>query len=135
MMFRLRARIAAEGLSQPAISAAVGMQLQDHTPRSVQPHRQADLFQHEFAVALTVGRGQALGAAGNLDGIGVNHADPLEKLPEPKFKPVIEEPDDGRIAVILFAWGIEVEHFFHGAPSYPTLSPPTPLHSNQCAIS
>src|SRR5438552_83915 len=115
MMFGFGASVAAKPAGQAAISAAIGVQHQDHTARSVQPDGFSDLLQHKFAVALMFRRCKALGASGNLDGVRIGDPDPLEILPEPQFEAVIEAPDNGRIAVVFFARRIEVEHFLHGA--------------------
>ena len=58
-------------------------------------------------------RSQALGAAGNFDGVGIRHADALEELATPQVESVIEAPKDGRVAMIVLARSLEVKHLFH----------------------
>jgi hypothetical protein len=61
----------------------------------VQPYRLADLFQNEFTIALALRRSQALCSTGNLDGVGVDHANTLEELRKTHFKAIIETPENG----------------------------------------
>jgi len=58
--------VAAESVSQSSIGAAVGVQHQDHALRSVQPDGCPNLIEHEFTVAVLLGRCQTLRPAGNL---------------------------------------------------------------------
>ena len=67
-----------------------------------------------FPVGFVFGRGQDLGAAGDLDGIRVGHADALQELAKPQLKAIVEAPQDGGIAVIFFARSVEVKYLFHG---------------------
>ena len=70
---------------ESSIGAAIGVHHQDHAPGSMQPYRLANLFQHKRAFALALRRGQALGAARDLDWIGIHHADAFEKLAKPQL--------------------------------------------------
>src|ERR1700722_7193521 len=106
-------RISAESSSQPAIGAAIGMHHQDHPSRAVQAHGFADLIEDELAIRLALRRNPDFGASGNLDGIGIHHANPLEKLAKSQLKAIVEAPEDGSIAMILFARSIEMEYLFH----------------------
>jgi hypothetical protein len=82
----------------------------------VQSHRRTDLFQHKLALRLVLRRSQTLGAAGNLNGIGIDHTDALEELPESQLKSVIEAPEDGRVAIILLARERRSGTAFHDKP-------------------
>src|SRR5271155_1337561 len=103
-----------EATRQSSIGSAIGVQHQDDPFRSMQAYRLADLFQHEFTIALALGRSQALGSAGNLDGVGVDHANLLEKLAKAEIKAIVETPENGRIALIFSTGSVEVEDFLHG---------------------
>src|ERR1700756_3184866 len=92
VMGRLSPRITVKASRQTAISATIGVHHQDHPFRSVKPHGLADLFQHEFAIALALWRSHDLCSAGNLDGIGVDHSNTLEELAKAQFKTIIEAP-------------------------------------------
>jgi hypothetical protein len=80
----------------------------------VQADRVANLIEHERPLGLVLRAGQALGASGDLDGIGVEDADALQEFPERQFKAVIEAPYDGGIAMVLFARRVEVKDLAHG---------------------
>ncbi len=118
----LGGRVAAEAVGQAVVGAAIGVQHQDDAPRSVQAHGFADLLEHELAFGFQVGRGQALGASGDLDGVGVRHADAFEELAESELKAIVEAPDHGGIAVIFLARGVEVKDLVHGDRLSPLLS-------------
>src|SRR5262249_49116701 len=77
-------------------------------------HGNADLLEHELAVALVLRRSQALGAAGNADGIVVVELQALHQLPEHHFEAVIETPHDGGVALISFPRRLEMEELLHG---------------------
>jgi hypothetical protein len=78
----------------------------------MQKNRLADLIEYEFAVRRAVRRRQAFGAARDLNRIGVDHSDALQEFAEAQIKTIIETPDDGRVAPVFFAGGVEVEEFF-----------------------
>jgi hypothetical protein len=42
-------------------------------------------------------------ATGDLDGVGIRHADAFQELAESQLKAIVEAPDDSRIAVVFFA--------------------------------
>ena len=62
----------------------------------MQPDALPDLFDHELAIALVIGRGERLRAPGDLDRVGVVDADALQKLPESRVEAIVEAPDDRR---------------------------------------
>src|SRR5208282_1180754 len=115
--------IAVKAVGQASVGSAIGVHHQDYPFRSMQAHRLADLFQDEFTIALVVGRSQALGSAGNLDGVGVDDANPLEELVKAEFKAIVETPENGRVAMIFFPGSVEVEDFIHGASQRDQLVP------------
>ena len=104
--------VAAERAGKAPVGAAIGVHHQDHPLGVVQAHGFANLLQHELTVCLHFRQSQGLGATGNFDGIAINHADALEKLVEPQFKPVVETSKDGRVATVPFPRRVEVENLF-----------------------
>jgi hypothetical protein len=58
-------------------------------------------------------RCHAFGAACDLDGIAIQHADALQKLPKTQLKAVVEAPQDSRIAMIFLTRSLEVKYLFH----------------------
>src|ERR1700729_1159769 len=102
---------------EAAIGATIGVQHQDNALGVVQAHRRANLFQHKLAVGLEFWRGQAFGPTGNLDGIGMHHADAFEELAKPQVKAAIETPKDGRVAIIPLSRSFEMKNLFHDEPS------------------
>jgi hypothetical protein len=98
-----------------------------------------NLIEHELSVSFMFRRRHTLRAAGNLDGIGIHHPNPLQEFAKSKFKPVIEAPQDSGVAMILFARSIEVEYFLHNTlldgscqiSSYPTNSGPGRLRCHR----
>src|ERR1700685_358804 len=115
MMLGLGLRIAAKS-SESAISAAIGVHHQNHALCAMQSHRLADLFQHKHALAFALRRSHALGAARDLDGIGIHHADAFEKLAKSQLKAIVETPQNASVAVILLPRRVEINTFFHGTP-------------------
>src|SRR5712692_10023012 len=119
---------AAEPSSQPAISATIGMQHQEHALCLVQAYRLADLLQNKLAVRFVFWRCQALRSPRNLDRVGVEHADALEELSESQFETVVETPDDSRVAMILLSRSVEVKDFLHCKPSFKWVQPQPQYH-------
>ena len=74
-----------------------------------------------LALALLVGGRQALGAAGDLDGIGVDDSDAFQEFTKAQFEAVVEAPDNRSVAMILFARGVEVEYLVHFGPPFPSI--------------
>src|SRR5579864_6412293 len=60
-----------------------------------------------------LGRCHTLCPSGNLDGIGIDHANSLQELTKSQLEAIVEAPQDGGIAVVFFVWSIEVEHLLH----------------------
>jgi hypothetical protein len=87
----------------------------------MEPHGFTDLFQDELPVSFQVVTGQALGAAGNQNGIKKFHADAFGEFVEHHVKTMVETPDDGSIGFIPFPWGIEMEYLTNKAPRVGTL--------------
>ena len=112
-MFDLGSLVVFENLVQTSISAAIGMEEQDHPVRAVQLDGFLDLFEKEDPVAFVVGGGQRFRAARHNDGIGVDDADPFQKFAENEVEAVVEASHDHGIAMILLGWGTEVEDAFH----------------------
>src|ERR1039458_5649189 len=109
--------VAAEAAGKASIGAAIGVHHQDDPPGPVQPYRLANLVQHELTFGLVLRRSQAFGATGDFNGVTIHHADALEELAKAQVKPVIEAPQDGRVALILIARSFEMKNFFHDDPS------------------
>ena len=87
--------------TEPAVGAAIGMKHQNDASRSMQADGFADLLDYEFAISLVLGRGQNFRATGDLDGVGIQHADAFEKLSEAEFESVVEASQDSGVAVIF----------------------------------
>src|SRR5450755_2372044 len=83
----------------------------------MQSYRFPDLLQHKLAVGFMFGRSHTLGAAGNLNGVTIHNPNALQELSKSQLKPVVETPQDGRVAMILFARSVEVKYFLHGTSS------------------
>jgi hypothetical protein len=94
---------------------------QEHGIRLVQINRFADLIKDKLAIGLTVITGQALGAAGHADGIEMGDIQTLDQLAQRHFKAIIEAPDDGSVALIAFAWRVEVKKFANGGTPLKTI--------------
>lgn len=109
----LNLSVAAEGAGQASIGAAIGMHHQNDAIGAMQPHRLANLIHNERPVAFLLWRGQALGASGHLDRIGIDHTDALEKLSKSQLEAVVEAPEYGCVAVIFFPRSVEMKDFFH----------------------
>jgi hypothetical protein len=116
VMRGFRSSVAAKAARKASIGAAIGMYHQNHPSGPMQSHRLTDLFQHKLAVRLLLRGSQTLGAAGNLNGVGIDHTDALEELPESQLKSVIEAPEDGRVAMVLVARSVEVKQLSHDKP-------------------
>src|ERR1700675_1763477 len=101
---------------EAAIGATIGVQHQDNALGVVQAHGRANLFQHKLTVGLEFRRGQAFGPTGNLDGIGMRHADAFEEFAKPQVKAVIETPKDRRVAIILLPRSFKMKNLFHDGP-------------------
>src|ERR1700731_3101743 len=108
--------IASESREAP-IGATIGVHHQDNALGVVQAHGRANLFQHKRTVGLDFWRGQAFGPSGNLDGIGMRHADVFEEFAKPQVKAVVETPKDGRVAKILLSRSCEMKNLLHDEPS------------------
>src|SRR5581483_11737409 len=87
----------------------------NHSARIVQADGLADLVEHELALAFKLGRGEALGAAGHLDGIDLDHSRALQELAEGEFEAVVEAPENRSIALIARARRIEMEYLGHAS--------------------
>src|SRR5205809_3575180 len=68
-----------EGL-EAAVGSAVRVNHQNHALGTVQTDRFTNLVEDEFAVGLRLRRRQALGAAGDLDRVGIDDSGALEIL-------------------------------------------------------
>ena len=111
-MLQFPIAVALEAALQSAIGAAVGMDHQDDAAGLVEKNGFLDLIENEFAIRRALRRRQALGSAGDLDGIGIDDPDALQEFAETKLESIVEAPDDGRVAAISFAGRVEVEELF-----------------------
>src|SRR5258706_360559 len=108
-------RVASEATGEASIGAAIGVNHKNYPLGLVQAHGFTNLVQDKLTICFEFRRGQALGAAGNLDGIGIIYPDALEKLAKSQIKPVIEAPEDSRVALIPLARTFEMKYLFHDA--------------------
>src|SRR5580700_6984550 len=113
VMRGLSLRVATEGAGQASVGAAIGVHHQNDSSGPMQPYRLANLIQNERPVAFLLWRSQALGASGHLDRIGIDHTDALEKLAKSQLKAIVEAPEYGGVAVILFPRSVEMKDFLH----------------------
>src|SRR5262249_47225867 len=87
----------------------------------VEAYRLSNLIEDKLAFGIAIRGREGFPPARDLNRIGVEHAQPLEELPESRVETVVKAPDNSRIAVITLTRRIEMEQFFQLPPT------PTPL--------
>src|SRR6266404_1258296 len=108
--------VTAKAGGEASIGATIGVHHQDHPPGAVQAHGFANLLQDKFTLRLEFRRGQALGATRDFDRVGIRDAEALEKFSKSQLEPVVEAPEDSRVAMILFARSVAMKNLFHDDP-------------------
>jgi len=103
VVFRFAGSVIIKG-PQAAVSAAIGVQHQQHLLRAMEPDGFTNLLKNKLPVGFQIVSSQTLGAPGNHDGIKELHANTFGELVQYHVKTMVKTPDDGCIGLIAFSW-------------------------------